>query len=53
MGNMPDWVKIKKIAKKYNLLFLEDSNDILGGKFNNMPTGKYSDISITSFMVCI
>tara|TARA_Y100000591_G_scaffold332001_1_gene367758 strand:- start:1882 stop:3090 length:1209 start_codon:yes stop_codon:yes gene_type:complete len=49
MGNMPDWVKIKKIAKKYNLLILEDSADILGGKFNNQPTGKYSDISITSF----
>ena len=49
MGNMPDWNKIKKIAKKYNLLILEDSADVLGGKFNNKPTGNYSDISITSF----
>ena len=49
MGNMPDWIKIKNIAKKYNLLILEDSADVLGAKFNNQPTGKYADISITSF----
>ena len=49
MGNMPDWEKIKKISKKYNLLILEDSADVLGAKFNNKPTGKYADISITSF----
>ena len=49
MGNMPDWEKINNLAKKYKLLILEDSADILGGKYNNKPTGHYSDISITSF----
>ena len=49
MGNMPDWERLKNIAKKYNLLVLEDSADILGGSYNNKPTGQYSDISITSF----
>lgn len=49
MGNMPNWIKIRELADKYNLLILEDSADILGGQFNNKPTGFYSDISITSF----
>lgn len=49
MGNMPNWEKIQELAKKYNLLILEDSADILGGKYKNKPTGNYSDISITSF----
>tara|TARA_B100001059_G_scaffold236797_1_gene290513 strand:- start:9448 stop:10647 length:1200 start_codon:yes stop_codon:yes gene_type:complete len=49
IGNIPDWIKIKKIAKKYNLLVIEDSADSLGAKINNNSTGKYSDISITSF----
>ena len=41
-------VKNKELANKYNLLILEDRS-LLGGKFNNKPTGFYSDISITSF----
>ena len=49
IGNIPDWKKIRKIADKYKLKVLEDSADTLGGKINNKPTGKFSDISITSF----
>lgn len=49
MGNMPNWKKISDLAKKYNLLILEDSADILGGEYDGKPTGNYSDISITSF----
>ena len=49
MGNMPNWKKINDLAKKYNLLVLEDSADILGGEYDGKPTGYYSDISITSF----
>lgn len=49
IGNIPDWIKIRKIADKYNLKIIEDSADTLGAKFNNYSTGKYSDISITSF----
>ena len=30
MGNMPDWMLIKKIADKHNLLILEDSADLIG-----------------------
>lgn len=49
LGNIPQWQKIKKISKKYKLLVIEDSADALGSKLNNNSTGKYTDISITSF----
>ena len=49
IGNIPDWIKIKSIAKKYNLKIIEDSADTLGAKIKNNSTGKFSDISITSF----
>lgn len=49
MGNICDWPKIKKIAKKYNLVIIEDSADTLGSTINNKSSGYYSDMSITSF----
>ena len=49
IGNIPDWKKIKFLAKKYNLKILEDSADTLGAKIDNKTTGMFSDISITSF----
>lgn len=49
IGNIPDWKKIKQLAKKNNLLIIEDSADTLGAKIENKPTGIFSDISITSF----
>lgn len=49
IGNVPDWVKIKNLAKKYKLKIIEDSADTLGAKISKKPTGKFSDISITSF----
>lgn len=50
IGNIPDWEKIKKIAKKNNKIWIiEDSADTLGAKIKTKSTGFYSDISITSF----
>lgn len=49
MGNIPNLERLAKIAKKYNLYFIEDSCDTLGGKFKGNPTGKYSHITTTSF----
>ena len=50
LGNLCDWIKIREIADKYNLMVIEDSADTIGAK---MPDGKssgfYTDISITSF----
>ena len=49
IGNIPDWIKIRSLANKYNLKVIEDSADTLGATIKKIPTGKYSDISITSF----
>jgi len=49
IGNIPDWSKLNKIARKYNLKIIEDSADTLGAKIGKRTTGSYSDISITSF----
>ena len=49
MGSIADWVKIKKIAKKYNLAVIEDSADTIGATINNKSTGYYTDASMTSF----
>jgi CDP-6-deoxy-D-xylo-4-hexulose-3-dehydrase len=49
IGNIPDWPKLKKISKRYNIPLVEDSADTLGAKIKNKSTGFYSDISITSF----
>ena len=49
LGNLPNWPLIYKIAKKHNLLIIEDSADTLGATINNFSSGKFSDISITSF----
>ena len=49
IGNIPDWEKIKKIAKKHKLKVIEDSADTLGATIKKKSTGFYSDLSITSF----
>lgn len=49
LGNVPDMEKIQKIAKKFNLYFVEDSCDTLAATFTGRPTGIFSDISTTSF----
>lgn len=49
LGNIPELDRIQTIAKKHNLIFIEDSADTLGATFAGKPTGTYSDISTTSF----
>jgi len=49
LGNVPDMEKLRKIAKKYKLFFVEDSCDTYGAQYNGKPTGTYSDITTTSF----
>jgi CDP-4-dehydro-6-deoxyglucose reductase, E1 len=50
IGNIPNWIKIKKIIKKYsNIIIIEDSADTLGARIGTKSTGYFSDISITSF----
>ena len=49
LGNVPNMKRLKKIADDNNLIFIEDSADTLGATFDDIPTGKFSDISTTSF----
>ncbi len=49
LGNVPNLDKLSKLARKYKLILLEDSCDTLGAKYNNRPTGSYTDITTTSF----
>ena len=49
LGNVPDLKRLRKIADDNNLIFIEDSADTLGATFDGVPTGKFSDVSTTSF----
>lgn len=49
LGNVPDLLRLKKIATKHRLYFIEDSCDTIGATFSGKPTGTFSDISTTSF----
>lgn len=49
IGNIPNMKELRRIAKKYQLYFVEDSCDTLGATFAGKPTGTYSDISTNSF----
>ena len=49
LGNIADWKKIHKIAKKYNLKVIEDSADTIGYTVNKKNVGKLSDITTNSF----
>ena len=49
IGNIADWIKIKRIANKYNLISIEDSADTIGYKINGSNTGNLSDIVTNSF----
>ena len=49
IGNIANWRKINRIAKKYNLKIIEDSADTIGYTINKKNTGKFSDITTNSF----
>ncbi|MDZ5696478.1 DegT/DnrJ/EryC1/StrS family aminotransferase [Chelativorans sp. M5D2P16] len=49
IGNLPDWDRIRTIAKAHDLIVIEDSADTLGATFDGTSTGSRSDISTTSF----
>jgi len=49
MGNIVNWEKLHPLLKKKKILIIEDSADTLGATYNGKSTGKYADISITSF----
>ncbi len=49
IGNFVNLPVIKNFCKKHKLIFIEDSCDTIGGKFHGKPSGKWSDLTTTSF----
>lgn len=49
LGNLPDWQKLHEIAKRYDLITIEDSADTLGATLDGKSSGIHTDISTTSF----
>lgn len=49
LGNLPNWKILREIADQYHLTVIEDSADTLGATLNDLPVGRYTDISTTSF----
>lgn len=49
MGNLPDWKHLREIADKHNLFVLEDSADTLGAEIDGLSSGRFTDMSTTSF----
>jgi CDP-6-deoxy-D-xylo-4-hexulose-3-dehydrase len=49
IGNLPDWAQLRAIADKHNLFVLEDSADTLGAEIGGKSSGRFTDMSTTSF----
>ncbi len=49
IGNLPDWRAVREIADTHGLRVIEDSADTLGATIEGASTGRYSDVSTTSF----
>lgn len=49
LGNLPDWQALRAIADKHNLFVLEDSADTLGAEIGGASSGRFTDMSTTSF----
>jgi CDP-6-deoxy-D-xylo-4-hexulose-3-dehydrase len=49
IGNLPDWKALRELADKYNLFVLEDSADTLGAEIGGASSGRFTDMSTTSF----
>jgi CDP-6-deoxy-D-xylo-4-hexulose-3-dehydrase len=49
VGNVLNWKEVYKIAKKNNLIVIEDSADTIGYTYKNKHLGNYSNATTNSF----
>ena len=49
IGNLPDWQALRTIADEHGLFVLEDSADTLGAEIGGASSGRFTDMSTTSF----
>ena len=50
-GNPANFTRIKKIAKKYKLMIIEDNAQAAGAKYKNKYTGTIGDVGVFSFNI--
>ena len=48
-GQLANYIEIKKIAKKYNLVLIEDAAQSFGASYKNNKSCSYGDVAATSF----
>jgi len=48
-GHPADWNKLAKIAKKYNLVLIDDAAHAIGSKYQKKPIGSIADLTTFSF----
>ena len=48
-GQLADYSKIQKIARKYNLLLIEDAAQSFGAKYKDKKSCSFGDVASTSF----
>lgn len=49
LGNVPNMVKFRKIADKYNIPLVVDAACAIGAEFEDHPIGTLADLSVLSF----
>ncbi len=49
IGNLPDWKVLREIADRHKLFVLEDSADTIGAEIGGASSGRFTDMSTTSF----
>lgn len=49
IGNLPNWAMLREIADRHKLFVLEDSADTLGAEIDGKSSGRFCDMSTTSF----
>lgn len=49
IGNLPNWKEIREIANRHQIFLLEDSADTIGAEIDGESSGRYTDMSTTSF----
>lgn len=48
-GHPAPWLALRAIAKKHDLLLLEDSTEAIGSKYQNMRVGTFGDVAVFDF----
>lgn len=49
VGEVPDWPALRALADAHGLLVVEDGADTFGPTWEGLPTGRFADITTTSF----